>query len=345
MDYKLILENGKVFHGINFGHQGKAIGELFFHTSMVGYQDLLSDPSYYGKIVCMTYPLIGNYGLTDEDYDFKNIFIRGYIVKENNDSPSNFRETRTLSDAMSENRVVGIENIDTRELTKIIREEGNLKAMIVDENESTEACLEELKNYKEDENLIEKVSCNKIWYSRTPNPTHTLVVIDLGVKTTFIKQLNEYGFNVIVVPYNTTIDQIKKLRPNGIIISNGPGNPNNYTTILKNIEVLQGKYPILATGLGAQIMAIYNGTTVNKLKYGHQGSNIPVRNLETSKIDITSQNYFYSINETSQNLKPLEINVVQNDVVKYETLNHKLIGVQYKITEEIINNFKKILKR
>ena len=136
MAYKLILENGKVFKGFNFGYEGKTIGELFFHTSMVGYQDLISDPSYYGKIACMTYPLIGNYGLADEDYDFKNIYIRGYVVKENNDFPSNFRETRTLSEAMSENKVVGISDIDTREITKMIRDHGTLKAMIVDENET-----------------------------------------------------------------------------------------------------------------------------------------------------------------------------------------------------------------
>jgi carbamoyl-phosphate synthase small subunit len=345
MGYKLVLENGKVFNGINFGFNGKVIGELFFHTSMVGYQDILSDPSYYGKIACLTYPLIGNYGLTDDDYDFKNIFVRGYVVKENNDFPSNFRSTRTLSDAMGENKVVGIEGIDTRELTKIIRNEGNLKAMIVSDDEDTEKCIEELKNYVEEGNLIDKVSCNKIWYSRTPNPTHTLVVIDLGVKTTTIKQLNEYGFNVIVVPYTTTIDQIKKLRPHGIVVSNGPGNPNNYTSILKNIEVLQGKYPILAIGLGAQIMAAFNGVTINKMKNGHQGANIPVRNLETEKIEITSQNYFYCINELPENLIALEQNVVDKDIVKYETSNHKLIGVQYKITEEIINNFKKVLKK
>ena len=136
MKCKLVLENGREFHGLNFGSNEKKIGEIFFSTSMVGYQDILSDPSYHGKIACMSYPLIGNYGLSDEDYDFKNIFIRGYVVKENNDLPSNFRSTRTLSEAMEENHVTGISDVDTREIVKIIRDEGTMKAMIVDENVS-----------------------------------------------------------------------------------------------------------------------------------------------------------------------------------------------------------------
>ena len=197
MKFKLVLENGKEFKGLNFGSRTTTIGEIFFSTSMVGYQDLLSDPSYFGKIVCMSYPLIGNYGLTDEDYDFKSIYIKGYVVKENNDSPSNFRSTRTLSDAMEENGVVGISDVDTREIVKIIRDEGTMKAIICEEDKPLYECLQELKEYQETNNPVQEVSCKKVWYSRTANPKYTIVIIDLGVKNTLVKKINEYGLNVI----------------------------------------------------------------------------------------------------------------------------------------------------
>lgn len=345
MKYKLVLENGLEFIGTSFGCNEETIGEIFFHTSMVGYQDILSDPSYYGKIACMTYPLIGNYGLTDEDYDFKNIHVKGYVVKENNDYPSNFRETRTLSDAMEENKVTGIEDIDTREITKIIRDNGTMKAMICEECKPLEECLKQLKEYQEEDNMVAKVSCKKIWYSRTANPTHTIVILDLGVKTTLVKRLNEYGFNVIVVPYNTTLEQIKKLKPNGIIISNGPGNPNKLTEVLELINSLKGKYSVLGLGLGASLLALtYNGK-VNKMKYGHQGANIPVKNLLTNKIEITSQNHFYEISELNDEVKVVEVSVVGNDIEMFVSSNHKVIGVQYNITSQVIEQFVKTMKR
>lgn len=344
MKCKLVLENGREFHGLNFGSNEKKIGEIFFSTSMVGYQDILSDPSYHGKIACMSYPLIGNYGLSDEDYDFKNIFVRGYVVKENNDLPSNFRSTRTLSEAMEENHVTGISDVDTREIVKIIRDEGTMKAMIVDENVSLQECLKELKEYKE-ENATAEVSCKKIWYSRTANPTHTVVILDLGVKTTLVKKLNAYGLNVIVVPYNTSIEQIKKLKPNGIIISNGPGNPNKLTETVELVNTLKAKYSILGLGLGAQLLALSYGGKVSKMKHGHQGANIPVRNLATNKIEITSQNHFYAISELNEEVKVNEESIVGNDIEMFTSNNHKVIGVQYNLTESIIENFVKVMKR
>lgn len=352
MNYKLVLENGREFVGLNFGSPNETIGEIFFSTSMVGYQDLLSDPSYFGKIVCMSYPLIGNYGLTDEDYDFKNIHIRGYIVKENNDIPSNFRSTRTLSDAMEENHVVGLSDVDTREIVKIIRDEGLMKAMITKEDLPLQDCLEKLNQYQEINNPVEIVSCKKIWYSRTFNPLHTVVIIDLGIKTTLVKKINEYGLNAIVVPYNTTLEQIKKLKPNGIIISNGPGNPNKLEGIKELIIALKGKYPILGLGLGAQILSLTYGAEVYKMKHGHQGANLPVRNIIDDTIEITSQNHFYGINmEEKDNIKITHRSVVDNDIEGFIDVKNKIIGVQYLIQETLsvnenilirfINNMKK----
>ena len=346
MKYKLVLENGREFTGLNFGTKEPVIGEIFFSTSMVGYQDILSDPSYYGKIACMTYPLIGNYGLTDEDYDFKNIHVRGYVVKEYNDLPSNFRATRTLNDAMEENKVIGLSDVDTREISKIIRDEGVMKAMIVEEKKSLKSCLKELREYEEVENAVNEVSCKKVWYSRTANPLYTVVVIDFGVKTTLVKKLNEYGLNVIIVPYNTSIEQIKKFKPNGVLISNGPGNPNNLEGQHKLIkDLIKNKYPVLALGLGAQVVASYYGAKVVKMKHGHQGANLPVRNLETNKIEITSQNHFYAIElETVKNLKVTHQNVIDNDIEGYVDDKNKIIGSQLNVVETL-NDDENIIKR
>ena len=345
MKYKLVLENGKEFIGLNFGSKDPKIGELFFSTSMVGYQDILSDPSYYGKIACMTYPLIGNYGLTDEDYDFKNIRVEGYVVKENNDSPSNFRATRTLSDAMEENHVVGISDVDTREIVKILRDEGLMKAMICDANKPLKDCLKEIKNHKENINPIQEVSCKKIWYSRTANPQYTVVVIDLGVKTSLVKKLNEYGINVIVVPYDTPLDQIKKLKPNSIILSNGPANPNNYPELVKLVKDLKGKYPLLGLGLGAQIIALFYGATVTKMKHGHQGGNLPVRNQLTGKIEITSQNHFYQIHlENTKDVKITHVNVLDGDIEGFIDEKAKVIASQLLVVETLSEE-ENIIKR
>ena len=351
MKCKLVLQNGKVFKGLNFGCQETKIGELCFVTSMVGYQDIISDPSYYNKIVTMTYPLIGNYGLSDEDYDFKNIFVSGYVVKENNDLPSNFRSTRTLSEAMEENHVSGIEDVDTREITKILRDEGLMKAMITSEDLSDEECLRLINEYVEEEKSAYKVSCKKIWYSRTANPVHNVVIVDLGVKTSFVKKLNEYGINVIVVPYNTTLEQVKRLKPNGVIISHGPGNPNKLEEVISLVNDLKGKYPLLGLGLGAQVIAMsYNGK-VSKMKYGHQGANIPVKNVANGKIEITSQNHFYAIDVANTDLTVTHLSVIDNDVEGFENVKHKVIGMQLQVVdtlnddENIVNRFIKIMKK
>lgn len=348
---KLVLENGKVFKGLNFGSNEKKIGELCFVTSMVGYQDLLSDPSYFNKIVCMSYPLIGNYGLSDDDYDFKSIHIKGYVAKENNDLPSNFRSTRTLSEAMEENNVTGIQGIDTREIVKILRDEGLMNAMITNDDEDLESCLKELKSYKEIEHQVKEVSCKKVWYSRTTNPIKTLVVVDLGIKTSLVKYLNNYGLNIIVVPYNTTIDQINRLKPNGVIISNGPGNPHNYPEIISLINDLKGTYPLLGLGLGCQLIALSYGGTVSKMKHGHQGSNFPIKNIKTDKIEIGSQNHFYSIDISNvKELKLTHENVLDKDQEGYIDTKNKVMGIQYLIQEvlnkdeDVVSNFIKLLK-
>ena len=352
MKNKLVLENGKEFKGFNFGYGSEVKGEIFFSTAMVGYQDLLCDPLYYGKIACMSYPLIGNYGLADDDYDFKRVFINGYVVKENNDLPSNFRATRTLSDCMEENKVVGIEGLDTREIVKIIRDEGIMKAMICDENKPLEECLRELKEYEVNENPIEEVSCKKMWYSRTANPLYTVVVIDLGVKTSVVKKINEYGLNVVVVPYNTKLEDIKKLKPNGVIISNGPSNPNKMNDTVELVKSLKGKYPLLGLGLGADLLALTYDAKVTKMKHGHQGANLSVRNVNTNKIEITSQTHFYSIDVTNATkIKVTHENVIDKDVEAFIDEKGKVIGTNLLLIdtlneeENVLNRFINLMKK
>lgn len=352
MKNKLVLENGKEFKGFNFGYESEVKGEIFFSTAMVGYQDLLCDPLYYGKIACMSYPLIGNYGLADDDYDFKRVFINGYVVKENNDLPSNFRATRTLSDCMEENKVVGIEGLDTREIVKIIRDEGIMKAMICDENKPLEECLRELKEYEVNENPVEEVSCKKMWYSRTANPLYTVVVIDLGVKTSVVKKINEYGLNVVVVPYNTKLEDIKKLKPNGVIISNGPSNPNKMNDTVELVKSLKGKYPLLGLGLGADLLALTYDAKVTKMKHGHQGANLSVRNVNTNKIEITSQAHFYSIDVTNATkIKVTHENVIDKDVEAFIDEKGKVIGTNLLLIdtlneeENVLNRFINLMKK
>lgn len=332
MKSKLVLQTGQEFTGLNFGCQETKIGELVFNTSMVGYQDVLSDPAYFGKIVCMSYPLIGNYGLADEDYDAKNIFVKGFVVREYNDSPSNFRSTRTLQDAMEDHHVVGISEIDTREIVRLIRDNGIVKAMICDDSKPLAECLKEIEEYQEETNILDVVSCKKVWYSRTTNPIYSIVVVDCGVKTTFVRQLNEDGFNVVVVPYNTSKDQILKYKPNGVIISNGPGNPSLHKEVVLLIKELQGNVPLLGVGLGALLIALANNVEVKKLKHGHQGANLPVRNIKTGKIEITSQNHFYSIVEASILKSDLEIThkqVIDEDIEGFINEESKVIGVLF----------------
>lgn len=342
---KLVLENGMVFKGNNFGSNKKQIGELCFVTSMVGYQDIISDPSYFGKIVCMSYPLIGNYGLSDDDYDFRNIHVKGYVVKENNDLPSNFRSTRILSDAMEENGVTGIEGIDTREIVRFLRDNGLVKAMITDDEDDVDSCVKELNAYQEVENQVEKVSCKKVWYSRTSNPISTVVIVDLGLKSSLVKYLNSYGLNVTIVPHNYTLEQIKKFNPSGVIISHGPGNPNVYTEVVNLINELKGKYPLLGLGLGSELIALSYGAKVTKMTHGHQGANFPIRNVSTDKIEIGAQNHFYSINlDGVNNLTLTHENVLDKDVEGFIDIENKVLGIHYLI-QETLNKDENVVTR
>lgn len=331
-DKKIILENGKEFYGYGFGANKMAINEIVFNTSMVGYQEIISDPSYTDQMVCMTYPLIGNYGMTDEDYETKVPTMGGLIVREYNDLPSNFRYTKTLSEVLDEYDIPGISGVDTRMITRIIRDEGSQKVMICDADVPYDQAFQLLKDYQIPTDMVSRVSCKKRWYSRTPNHKFDVVAIDCGVKLNIIRKLNEKGCNVTVVPYNTSADDIMKMQPDGLFLSNGPGNPEDVTPVIDVVRSLKGKLPIFGICLGHQMICLALGAKTFKMKFGHRGGNHPVMNLDTGKIEITSQNHSYAVDVNSLENTELTLthkNLLDDTAEGVCSLDNKLFSVQY----------------
>lgn len=331
-DKKIILENGKEFYGYGFGADKTAINELVFNTSMVGYQEIISDPSYTDQMVCMTYPLIGNYGVCDEDYETRVPTMGGLIVREYNDLPSNFRYTKTLSEVLDEYDIPGISGIDTRMLTRIIRDEGSQKVMICHADMPYNKALNMLLEYKIPTDMVSRVSCKKRWYSRTPNHRYDVVAIDCGIKMNIVRMFNKKGCNVTVVPYHTTAEEILNMRPDGLFLSNGPGNPEDVTPVIEVVKALKGKLPIFGICLGHQMISLALGAKTFKMKFGHRGGNHPVMNLETGKIEITSQNHSYAVSADSLEGTELTLthkNLLDNTAEGVESKENKLYSVQY----------------
>lgn len=331
-DKKIILENGKEFYGYGFGADRTAINELVFNTSMVGYQEIISDPSYTDQMVCMTYPLIGNYGMADDDYETRVPTMGGLIVREYNDLPSNFRYTKTLSEVLKEYDIPGISGVDTRMITRIIRSEGSQKVIICDADMPYDEAYKMLQDYVIPIDMVSRVSCKSRWYSRTPNHKFDVVAIDCGIKLNIVRKLNEKGCNVTVVPFDTTAEEIMKLRPDGLFLSNGPGDPENVQPVINVVKELYGKLPIFGICLGHQMISLALGAHTFKMKFGHRGGNHPVMNLETGRIEITSQNHSYAVSVDSLEGTPLTLthkNLLDNTAEGVESAENKIFSVQY----------------
>ena len=329
---KIVLEDGEEYLGYGFGADKEAICEIVFNTSMVGYQEIVSDPSYTYQMVVMTYPLIGNYGITDEDYETKQPTIGGMVVREYNDLPSNFRYTKTLSEYLEENDIPAISGIDTRKLTRSIRNKGSRKVIITDITKSKEDAIQKLRAYDIPKDAVSKVSCKKKWYSRTANYKYNVVAVDCGIKLNIVRSLNKRGCNVTIVPYNTTAKEIENLKPDGIFLSNGPGNPEDVKEVINLVKELRGKYPIFGICLGHQMISLAYGAKTYKLKFGHRGGNHPVLNLQTDKIEITSQNHSYAVDEQSLEKTDLVVthkNILDNTIEGVECKKDKAFSVQY----------------
>lgn len=331
-DKKIVLENGKEFYGYGFGADVTAVNEIVFNTSMVGYQEIISDPSYTDQMVCMTYPLIGNYGINDEDFETRVPTMGGLIVREYNDLPSNFRYTKTLSEILAEYDIPGISGVDTRMITRIIRNEGSQKVMICDADKPYEEALKEVREYVIPTDMVSRVSSKSRWYSRTPNHKFDVVAVDCGIKLNIIRKLNEKGCNVTVVPYNTTAEEVLKLKPDGLFLSNGPGDPEYVTPVIELVKSLSGQLPIFGICLGHQMISLAHGAKTFKMKFGHRGGNHPVMNLETGKIEITSQNHSYAVSIDSLKDTPLTLthkNLLDDTAEGVECKEKKLFSVQY----------------
>lgn len=329
---KLILANGQEYKGYYFGYQTSRICEVVFNTSMAGYQEIVSDPSYTYQMVVMTYPLIGNYGVTDDDYESKNITIGGLIVRDYNDSPSNFRYTKTLSELLEENKIPGISGIDTRKLAREIRNEGSQLGLITGMETTLEEGLEAIRNYIPPKDAVSKVTSQKTWFSRTMNHRYNIVAVDCGIKLNIIRSLNQCGCNVTIVPYDTPAEDILFMNPDGIFLSNGPGNPEDVKPVIELVSALKGKIPIFGICLGHQMIALAYGAKTYKLKFGHRGGNHPVKNLETGKVEITSQNHSYAVDEASlegTGLKVTHINLLDHTVEGISCKADRVFSVQY----------------
>lgn len=331
-DRKIVLEDGSEYVGFGFGANVERVCEIVFNTSMVGYQEIISDPSYTDQMVVMTYPLIGNYGITDDDYECKNPSIGGLIVSDYNDLPSNFRYTKTLSEELEENMIPGISGVDTRKLTRSIRDLGSRRVIITSVDTPADIALAKIKVTPYPHDQVSRVSCKKRWYSRTPNPRFNVVAIDCGIKLNIIRKLNSYGCNVTVVPFDTKPEDIEFMKPDGIFLSNGPGDPEDVTPVIETVKALRGKYPIFGICLGHQIISLAYGAKTYKLKFGHRGGNHPVKNLETGKIEITSQNHSFAVDLDSlknTDLEATHINLLDNTVEGVECKKDNVFSVQY----------------
>ena len=302
----LTLQNGKTFQGWRFGADGDVSGELVFSTGMVGYMETLTDPANYGQILVQTFPLIGNYGAIRADVESNRAWVSAYVVREICDNPSNFRMEDTLETYLKEENIVGVYGVDTRELTKILREEGAMNARI-SAKPLTAKELESLASYKL-ENALQATAPTEKGYFSAENATKTVALWNLGAKNSTIANLNKQGYNVISVPMNTTAEEILALNANGVVISDGAGDPSENPALIAEIAKIMGKTPVMAIGLGHLLVALALGAKVQKQKHGHRGSNQPVKCVKDGKVYISMQNHAYEVVNSS--LKAGEVSFV-----------------------------------
>ncbi len=344
---KLVLEDGSHYDALSFGAEGELTGEIVFNTSMTGYQEIISDPSYYGQMIVMTYPLIGNYGVNFEDFESSKPQARAMIVKEVCDFPSNWRSGMSLSELLIKNQVMGIEGLDTRAITRHIRTCGAMRAIISTKDHNVARLLEKVKASPtmEGTNHVDAVTCNKayVWteanlrdwqfrdniQSSTP---YKIAVYDFGVKKNILKKFIERGCELTVYPAMTKAEEILKNNPDGIFLSNGPGDPEAVGYVIPEIKKIIGKKPVFGICLGQQLLGIALGGKTYKLKFGHRGANHPVKNFETGVIEITSQNHGFTVDPKSLSEKDIMLthwNLNDNTLEGFRHRDLPLFSVQY----------------
>lgn len=346
----LALEDGRIFWGISFGSSGETFGEVVFNTSLTGYQEIISDPSYCGQLVTMTYPHIGNYGLNADDYESVQPALAGFIVKEYCPTPSNWRSEIDLNSFLIENKIVAISEIDTRALTRHIREKGAMRGAISTEDLSPESLIQKAKESPglEGRDLVKHVTRKSqfVWeegfkpswnvaemspVSHRSDPYH-VIVYDFGIKNNILRCLASLNCELIIVPADTQAEKILKLNPHGIFLSNGPGDPAAVEYAIENIKQLIRKKPIFGICLGHQILGLAFGGKTYKLKFGHHGGNHPVKNLKTGKIEITAQNHGFAVDIETLDQREIEMTHINLNDGTLEGMRHKklpIFSVQY----------------
>ncbi|HAU30866.1 MAG: Carbamoyl-phosphate synthase small chain [Desulfotomaculum sp. 46_296] len=327
MKASLALEDGTIFTGNAFGAQGAQYGEVVFNTGMTGYQEILTDPSYCGQIVVMTYPLIGNYGINTEDFESKKSGIRGFVVYEECERPSNWRSGSSISDFLFREGIIGLSGIDTRSLTLHLRNFGTMRGVISTENKDPGELVREARNspFLSGQDLASAVAAREVYIIEGTG--HRVVLFDLGSKQNIIRHLQKRNCEIVVVPPKISVKEVLSLQPDGILISNGPGDPADVPYTTATIKELITRMPAFGICLGHQILALALGAKTYKMKFGHRGANHPVKDLRTSRVYITSHNHGYSVEEKSLENLPIEISHRNLNDGTIEGIRHKYLPV------------------
>lgn len=323
----LLLEDGTILEGRSFGAKGTVIGEVVFTTGMTGYQETLTDPSYYGQIVIQTFPLIGNYGVNSEDFESEKSYMSGYVVREWCNTPSNFRSEGDIDSFIKNQNIIGIHSVDTRSLTRKIREYGVMNGMITTENvhEKKDELMKLVKAFSI-KDAVRNVSIKEKKEYKAENSKYKVVLIDLGYKRNIRQELLKRGCDVIVVPDRTTAEEIKALAPDGIMFSNGPGDPAENIQVIENAAMISKLgIPVFGICMGHQIMALAHGARTEKLKYGHRGANQPVIDLKLDKTFVTSQNHGYAVVNDSVDTDIAEVSHINANDKTCEGIRYKNI--------------------
>ncbi len=332
----LVLEDGSIFLGRSVGADGEAVGELVFNTSMTGYQEILTDPSYAGQIITMTYTHIGNYGCNPVDVESRTVFARGFVMRECCFIPSSWRATMSLPEFLRKYNVVAIDQVDTRKITRILRTKGNQKAIISTVDLNPESLLRKAKNAPDmaGSDYVKEVTIVEPYEWDPPEKEkYRVVVMDFGVKYNIVRLLREHNCQVIIVPSTTPAEKILSYNPDGVVLSNGPGDPSALTYIYPIVQkIMKERIPIMGICLGHQIIGHALGGRTYKLKFGHRGANQPVMNMETRKVEITSQNHGFAVDPKSLDLNKVDISHIHLNDMTCSGLAHKelpVFSVQY----------------
>lgn len=325
---KIALEDGVIFEGYALGKAGECFGEVVFNTSMTGYQEILTDPSYKGQIVTMTYPLIGNYGVNEEDVESRKPFVEGFVVRECSRVTSNWRAEKSLKEYLIENGIVAIEGVDTRALTRHLRLKGAMKAVISTEEDDDKILVKQAKNSLGliGRDLVKEVTFNRSW-EWNKKGKYKVIVIDCGVKFNILRELEKNECWVIVVPAKTSAEDVLNMNPDGVLLSNGPGDPAAVGYVVATVRKLIGKVPIFGICLGHQMLGQALGGKTYKLKFGHHGGNHPVKDLRTGKIAITVQNHGFCVDIDSLNKNDIELTHINLNDNTLEGMRHKKFPV------------------